>query len=72
MICSRLPPDEDPFEAAVRKADERRAQERLNRGRSTGKWTDCDPTPELEREAILEFESKPTLHTSLSIIQFFL
>ena len=58
MLCTRMSPEEDLFDAAVKRADERRARRILNYVPPPWIWNEVDIIPELEREAIEAFERK--------------
>ena len=55
-----MPPDEDLFDVAVRRADERRSRLNLRYVSISSVWDDVNVIPELEKEAIEEFERKPS------------
>ena len=60
MLCTTMPPDEDLFDVAVRRADERRSRLNLRYVSISSVWDDVNVIPELEKEAIEEFERKPS------------
>lgn len=70
MLCSRMPPEEDLFEAAVRKADERRSRRSLKYVPISSVWDEVDILPELEKEAIQEFERKYASNVNFALIDY--